>query len=101
MAILRLRLRLEAALFLLPAAALCLYSAGAVAQLTSCAAGTVCYYVAVQPIDVCSDTGGGCAPFNTVNQIGQPGSVSSSNPIGFVDSGTGSGNTGKDLTRAM
>src|SRR5438067_11074467 len=82
---------------LLFSAAGCLASNIAFAQLTSCAKGTVCYYVAIQPIDVCSDTPGvGCAPFNTVNQNGSPGSVSSTNPVGFVDP-----STGKDITRAM
>src|SRR5207237_4877926 len=68
----------------------------AVAAVNACQAGAVCYYVAVQPIDVCSDAGTGCAPFNTVNSIGSPTTVSSTNPIGFVDKATG-----KDLTRAM
>ncbi len=96
MATLRLCLNLKSALLLLAAASLWLGSGSAVAQLTSCAAGTVCYYVAVQPIDVCSDTGTGCAPFNTVNKTGSPTTVSSTNPIGFVDA-----TSGKDLTRAM
>jgi hypothetical protein len=91
------RLNLNAALSLLAAAALWLVTNDASAQLTSCAAGSVCYYIAVQPIDVCSDTGTGCAPFNTVLPFNP--TVSSTNPIGFVDSGTGG--TGKDLTRAM
>lgn len=84
------------ALFLLPAAALWLSPGSAVAQLTKCAAGSVCYYVALQPIDVCTDSGTGCAPFNTVNATGSPGTVGPANPIGFVDSATG-----KDITRAM
>lgn len=95
----RLRLTLKSIAFVLSALLPAVVTNSAVAQLTSCAAGTVCYYVAVQPIDVCSDTGAGCAPFNTVNQIGSPTTVSSSNPIGFVDSCNGC--SGKDLTRAM
>jgi hypothetical protein len=98
---LRLRRNLESTLFLLAAASLSLYPGSAVAQLTTCAAGSVCYYVAVQPIDVCP-TGAttsnptGCAPFNTVSRTGSPGTVGSTNPIGFVDA-----TTGKDITRAM
>src|SRR5207302_3128740 len=53
------------------------------------------YYVAIQPIDVCATGGTGCAPFNTVSSTGSPTTVSSTNPIGFVDS------TGQDVTRAM
>src|SRR5437763_1060086 len=81
----RLRLSFNSALFLSLAASLWLVTNNATAQLTSCAAGSVCYYIAVQPIDVCA-TGAttsnptGCAPFNTVNQTGRPGTpVSSSN----------------------
>jgi hypothetical protein len=68
------------------------------AQLSSCsiATGAVCYYVAIQPIDVCSSTGTGCAPFNTSSKIGNPGAATSTTPIGFVDA-----TTGKDITRAL
>lgn len=66
------------------------------ADLTSCAAGSVCFYVAVQPIDVCSSTGTGCAPFNMLSKTGNPAAATSTTPIGFVDS-----TSGKDLTRAM
>jgi hypothetical protein len=86
----------KAARFLMAAASLWLSPGSAVAQLTSCAAGSVCYYVAIQPIDVCSDSGSGCAPFNTTSTTGKPTTVSSTNPIGFVDA-----TSGKDLTRAM
>src|SRR5438270_4861536 len=84
--------RLGAAL-LLGAAAL-LHSGGARADF--CAAGAVCYYVAIQPIDVCSSTGTGCAPFNTTSRTGNPTAATSTTPIGFVDSATG-----KDITRAI
>src|SRR5690348_2542036 len=86
--------RLGAAL-LLGAAAL-LSSGGARAQLTNCAAGAVCDYVAVQPIDVCSSTGTGCAPFNTTSRTGNPVAATSTTPIGFVDA-----TTGKDITRGI
>src|SRR5438105_3224337 len=57
----RLHINLNRALLLLPIA-FWLLTNGAVAAVTACAAGSVCYYVAVQPIDVCSGTGTGCAP---------------------------------------
>jgi hypothetical protein len=81
--------------FLLSAAA-SLSSGSALADLTSCAAGSVCYYVAIQPIDVCSSTGTGCAPFNASSKIGNPGAATSTTPIGFVDTATG-----KDITRTI
>src|SRR3954470_10563392 len=85
------------AVWVLGAAAL-LFSSPARADLTTCAlsTGAVCYYVAIQPIDVCSSTGTGCAPFNTTNRTGNPTAATSTTPIGFVDSATG-----KDLTRAI
>src|SRR5580704_3090084 len=82
--------------FLLFSASACLASNGALAQLASCPAGKVCYYVALQPIDVCSSSGAGCAPFNTSSRVGTPGSATATTPIGFVDTATG-----KDLTRAI
>jgi Metallo-peptidase family M12B Reprolysin-like len=92
-----LRRSLGSALFLLIAACLCLPPRSAVAQLTSCATGTVCYYINVQPIDVCNNDGSGCAPYNTVSQIGNPtAAITCSNPIGFCDA-----TAGKDITRAM
>ena len=78
---------------LLPAVS---WSVPALADLASCATGSVCSYVAVQPIDVCSSTGTGCAPFNTLSKTGNPAAATSTTPIGFVDTATG-----KDLTRAM
>jgi hypothetical protein len=66
------------------------------ADLTSCAPGLVCYYVAIQPIDVCSSNGTGCAPFNTSSKIGNPGAATSTTPIGFVDTASK-----KDITRAV
>jgi hypothetical protein len=83
------------ALLLLWAAA-SLSPASALADLTSCAAGSVCYYVAVQPIDVCASTGTGCAPFNASSKTGNPGAATSTTPIGFVDA-----TTKKDVTRAI
>jgi hypothetical protein len=76
-------------------------SGGALAAVTACAAGTVCNYVAVQPIDVCADDGTGCAAFNNPTNalqcpVGSPTTISATNPIGFVDA-----STGKDITRAM
>src|SRR5947209_7536058 len=71
-------------------------AARAAADFTSCAAGAVCYYVAIQPIDVCSSAGTGCAPFNTTSRTGNPTAATSTTPIGFVDSATG-----KDITRAI
>jgi hypothetical protein len=68
----------------------------AVAAVAACPAGLVCSYVAVQPIDVCSSTGTGCAPFNTSSKIGNPGAATSTTPIGFVDTASG-----KDVTRAI
>jgi hypothetical protein len=82
--------------FLLLSAAASLSSESALADLTSCAAGSVCYYVAIQPIDVCSSTGTGCAPFNTSSKIGNPGAATPTTPIGFVDTATG-----KDITRTI
>src|SRR5207302_2291510 len=93
--ILKCPVNLEYQLIALSAVVLWLWSGSALAQLTTCTAGTVCYYVALQPIDVCATGGTGCAPFNTVNSTGSPTTVSSTNPIGFVDA------TGKDITRAM
>jgi hypothetical protein len=86
---------------LLFSAVACLVSGSAFGQLTSCAAGSVCYYVAIQPIDVCSSTGTGCAAFNNPQfnntcPVGNPTAISSSNPIGFFDP-----STGKDLTRQI
>jgi hypothetical protein len=81
---------------LLLGAAVVLASSSARADLTTCAAGAVCYYVAVQPIDVCSSTGTGCAPFNTSSKIGNPATATSTTPIGFVDA-----TTKKDITRAI
>ena len=82
--------------FLLLSAPLSLSSGRALADLTSCATGSVCYYVAIQPIDVCTSTGTGCAPFNTSSKTGNPGAATSTTPIGFVDTATG-----KDITRAI
>jgi hypothetical protein len=73
-----------------------LSSGSALADLTACAAGSVCYYVAIQPIDVCSSNGTGCAPFNTSSKTGNPGAATSTTPIGFVDAATK-----KDITRAI
>ena len=89
------RLAYGSALLLLSLAA-SPWPGGARADLTSCASGSVCYYVAIQPIDVCSSTGSGCAPFNTSSKIGNPGAATSTTPIGFVDS-----TSGKDITRAI
>lgn len=87
----------QGALLLLSAtASLSSGSALAAAALASCAAGTVCYYVAIQPIDVCSSTGTGCAPFNTSSKTGNPGAATSTTPIGFVDP-----TSGKDITRTI
>jgi hypothetical protein len=82
--------------FLLLSAATCSSSGSALADLTSCALGSVCYYVAVQPIDVCASNGTGCAPFNSLSKAGNPGAATSTTPIGFVDT-----TTGKDITRAI
>jgi hypothetical protein len=92
----RLRLNLNSALFLLSAGSAWLVTNSAVAAVTACPAGLVCSYVAVQPIDVCSSTGTGCAPFNTSSKIGNPGAATSTTPIGFVDTASG-----KDVTRAI
>jgi hypothetical protein len=73
-----------------------LSSGSALADLTACAAGSVCYYVAIQPIDVCSSNGTGCAPFNTSSKTGNPGAATSTTPIGFVDA-----TTKKDISRAI
>lgn len=83
------------AVLMLPLAGL-LWSDGALAQLSNCAPGSVCSYVAIQPIDVCSSTGTGCAPFNTLSKVGNSAAATSKTPIGFVDS-----TTGKDITRTM
>ncbi len=53
-------------------------------------------YVVVQPIDVCSSGGTGCAPFNTLSSTGNPSAATVSTPIGFVDTAT---NT--NITRAI
>jgi hypothetical protein len=87
--------RIRFGAFLLSAAA-SLSSGSALADLTSCAAGSVCYYVAIQPIDVCASNGTGCAPFNNLSKTGNPGAATSTTPIGFVDTATG-----KDVTRAI
>jgi hypothetical protein len=82
--------------FLLLSAATSLPSGSALADLTSCTLGSVCYYVAVQPIDVCASNGTGCAPFNSLSKAGNPGAATSTTPIGFVDT-----TTGKDITRTI
>ncbi len=87
-------------LFLL-SAALCLASGAALAQSVP-----VTYYVVVQPIDVCSNTGTGCAPFNATSAIGNPTNQNQiTNPIGFVvDPTTGASNPatgGVNITRAL
>jgi hypothetical protein len=87
--------RIRFGAFLLSAAA-SLSSGSALADLTSCAAGSVCYYVAIQPIDVCASNGTGCAPFNNLSKTGNPGAATSTTPIGFVDT-----TTKKDITRAI
>jgi len=92
----KLRLNLNSALLLLSAAFTLLATNSALADLTSCATGSVCYYVAIQPIDVCSSTGTGCAPFNTSSRTGNPAAATSTTPIGFVDA-----TTKKDITRAI
>jgi hypothetical protein len=91
------RLAYRCALLLLGLAA-SVWPGGATAQslTTTCGTGRVCYYVAIQPIDVCSSTGTGCAPFNTSSKIGNPGAATSTTPIGFVDP-----TTHVDITRAM
>lgn len=75
-------------------AALCLAPSAAFA-----ASVPVTHYINVNPIDVCSGSGTGCARIN-----GQ-GQTSATNPgttkIGFIDSGTGTTNTGIDVTRAI
>jgi hypothetical protein len=91
-----LRINPKGVLAALAAALLWLNPGSAPAQLTSCAAGSVCYYVTIQPIDVCASSGASCAPFNTVNPVGSPGTVGSANPVGFIDKTTGS-----DITRKM
>lgn len=63
-------------------------------------------YVVVQPIDVCSNTGTLCAPFNTKSTTGNPANTNQgTNPIGFVvNPATGRANPttgGVDVTRAM
>ena len=89
------KLRVNLSALLLSSTALCLVSGNSHA-FPACAAGSLCYYVAVQPIDVCSDTGTNCAPFNTLSKVGNPGAATSTTPIGFVDT-----TTGKDVTRAI
>src|SRR5271170_256852 len=81
--------------------------------------GQVPCYIVVQPIDVCAANGSSCAPFNTVNAVGNPSTAgynaagrfmngTSPNPIGFVvDPTTGaspppSGDTnGVEITRTL
>lgn len=63
---------------------------------TAHAAVPVIDYVVVQPIDVCSSSGTGCAPFNTLSQTGSPGTATLTTPIGFVDT-----TTNTNLTRAI
>ncbi len=63
-------------------------------------------YVVVQPIDVCSNTGTGCAPFNTKSPTGNPANTNQiTNPIGFtVNPATGAANPttgGVNITRAL
>lgn len=88
-------------LFLLSAAA-CLASGVALAQ----SVPVVTHYVVVQPIDVCSNTGTGCAPFNTTSATGKPTNQNqTTNPIGFVvNPTTGASNPatgGVNITRAL
>jgi hypothetical protein len=95
-AVFRLRLNLNSALFLLSAASAWLVTNSAFAAVTACPAGSVCSYVAVQPIVVCANNGTGCAPFNTSSKIGNPGAATSTTPIGFVDTASG-----EDVTRTI
>ncbi len=83
------------------AAALCFASGAALAQSVP-----VTRYIVVQPIDVCSNTGTGCAPFNTTSVIGKPTNQNqTTNPIGFaVNPTTGAANPatgGVNITRAL
>jgi hypothetical protein len=96
MAAFRLRFNLNSALLLFSAGLLLLATNSAVAAVTACPAGFICSYVAVQPIVVCSNSGTGCAPFNTANRVSNPGAATSTTPIGFVDPASG-----KDVTRAI
>jgi hypothetical protein len=82
-------------------AVLLLWAAASLSSGNAFAATPLQYYIAIQPIDVCSDTGTLCAPFNTLSKVGNPGGATLTTPIGFVDSGPGTGNTGTDITRAM
>jgi hypothetical protein len=77
-------------------AGLLLLAAGCLLSANTFAATPLQYYVAIQPIVVCSTTGTGCAPFNTSSKIGNPGGATSTTPIGFVDTASG-----KDVTRAI
>lgn len=82
-------------------AALCFASGAALAQSVP-----VTRYVVVQPIDVCSNTGTNCAPFNTKSAFGNPTNQNqTTNPIGFVvNPATGApypATGGVNITRAL
>ncbi len=78
-------------LFLPSSSAACLLSVSAVAQVP------VTKMMYVQPIDVCSDTGTNCAPFNTLSPTGNPSNQDQTkNPIGFIDAASR-----KDITRVL
>ena len=89
---------------LLLSAVACLTSGSALAQntppLTACPIGNVCYAITVNPIVVCSNTGTGCAPFNTLSRIGNPGAATSTTPIGFTYTDPTTGET-TDITKAI
>lgn len=60
-----------------------LFWAGAILMPGAALATTLDHYITVQAIDVCSDTGSGCAPINSLGQtvLTNPGTTQ----IGFVD----------------
>lgn len=62
------------------------------------ARAAVTEYVTIQPIDVCSNTGTGCAPINNKNQtaVTNPGTTQ----IGFIDASTGINVTNAVLNQA-
>src|SRR4051794_36083474 len=71
-----------------------------VAALVSGSAGSgaapVTDYIVVNPITVCSNTGTGCAPFNTLSRAPNPATATATTPIGFVDA-----TTNVNVTRAI
>jgi hypothetical protein len=94
---------------LLLSAAAHLSSGNALAQnpplLTACPPGKVCYAFIVNPFVVCANNATptnpvGCAPFNTLSRVGNPGAATSTTPIGFTYTDPTTGKT-TDITKAI